>query len=105
MGKFGPKNLNCQFKLKFVTKTNSNMPNSMGCSLFMSQTGNTLFEQIWFNKSKFFSLSRNLGPIYEFTEFNGGEIWDEYTEFNGGVHFFYFIPETPFVTVSATMQE
>ena len=26
---FGPKNQNCQFKLKFVTKTNSNMENSI----------------------------------------------------------------------------
>ena len=77
----------------------------MGCSLFMSQTGNTFFKQIWFNKSKFFSLSRNLGPIYEFTEFSGGEIWDEYTEFNGGIYFFYFILETPFVALSATIQE
>ena len=29
LGKFGPKNENCQFKLKFGTKTNSNMQNSM----------------------------------------------------------------------------
>ena len=28
-GKFGPKNQNCQFKLKFGTKTNLNMQNSM----------------------------------------------------------------------------
>ena len=29
LGKFGPKNQNCQFKLKFGTKPNSNMQNSM----------------------------------------------------------------------------
>ena len=28
LGKFGPKNQNCQFKLKFGTKTNSNEQNS-----------------------------------------------------------------------------
>ena len=27
LGKFGPKNQNCQFKLKFGTKTNLNMQN------------------------------------------------------------------------------
>ena len=29
LGKFGPKNQNCQFQLKFGTQTNSNMQNSM----------------------------------------------------------------------------
>ena len=29
LGKLGPKNQNCQFKLKFGTYTNSNMQNSM----------------------------------------------------------------------------
>ena len=29
MSKFGPKNQNCQFKLKFGTKANSNLKNSM----------------------------------------------------------------------------
>ena len=29
LGKFGPENHNCQFKLRFGTKTNSNMQNSM----------------------------------------------------------------------------
>ena len=29
LGKFGSKNHNCQFKLKFATETNSNMQNSM----------------------------------------------------------------------------
>ena len=34
LGKFGPKNQNCQFKLKFGTKTNSNMQNSMALFTF-----------------------------------------------------------------------
>ena len=37
LGKFGPKNQNCHFKLKFGTCTNSNMQNSMVmfiCSVF-----------------------------------------------------------------------
>ena len=29
LGKFGPKNQNCQFKLKLGTQANSNMQNSM----------------------------------------------------------------------------
>ena len=29
LGKFGQKNQNCQFKLKFGTETNSNVQNSM----------------------------------------------------------------------------
>ena len=29
LGKFGPKNENCQFQLKFGTKSNSNMKNPM----------------------------------------------------------------------------
>ena len=34
LGKFGTKNQNCQFKLKFGTKTNSNMQNSMALFTF-----------------------------------------------------------------------
>ena len=34
LGKFGPKNQNYQFKLKFGTYTNSNMQNSLGMFLF-----------------------------------------------------------------------
>ena len=45
MGKFGPKNQNCQFKLKFKTKTNSNMQNPM-------VVFNFLFAQIWSRISK-----------------------------------------------------
>ena len=34
LGKFGPKNQNCHFKLKFGTNTNSNMQNSMVMFIF-----------------------------------------------------------------------
>ena len=34
LGKFGPKNQNCQFELKIVTKTNLNMKNSMVIFIF-----------------------------------------------------------------------
>ena len=34
MSKFGPKNENCYFKLKFGTQTNLNMQNSMGVLTF-----------------------------------------------------------------------
>ena len=33
LGKFGPKTPNCFFKVKFDTKTNSNMQNSMVVSI------------------------------------------------------------------------
>ena len=33
MGKFGPKSQNCLFKVKFDTKTNSNMQNLMVVSI------------------------------------------------------------------------
>ena len=50
LAKFGPEYQNCQFKLKFGTKTNSNMQN-WWCSSFPFLTGNTLFKQIWSQKS------------------------------------------------------
>ena len=34
LGKFGPKIQNCLFKVKFDTKTNSHMQNSMVVSIF-----------------------------------------------------------------------
>ena len=52
LGKFGPWNQNCQFKLKFGTQHNSNMQNSMVVFPLLVQTGNTLFGEIWSNKSK-----------------------------------------------------
>ena len=73
-GKFDSKIQNSQLKLKFGTQTNSNMQNSMvifnfsvlnwkytfwanlvtlwRCSLFLFQTRNFLFEQIWSKKSR-----------------------------------------------------
>ena len=35
LGKFGPKNEDCQFKLNLGTQNNSNMQNSMAYSLFL----------------------------------------------------------------------
>ena len=51
LGKFGPKNQNCHFKLKFGTYTNLSLQNSMWCSFFLFLIGNTLFGQIWTKKS------------------------------------------------------
>ena len=34
LGKFGPKNQNCQFKLKFGTQANPNMQNKMVVFIF-----------------------------------------------------------------------
>ena len=39
LGKFGPKNQNCQFILKFGTWTNSNMQNSMAIFNFSFSLG------------------------------------------------------------------
>ena len=61
-GKFGPKTQYCEFKLKFGTKTNSNMQKLMVMSLFSA------FEwkySNWINlikNIKVFGLSRNLVP-------------------------------------------
>ena len=55
--KFNSKNQNCQFKLKFGTKTNLNMQKSMVCSLF---TAFDLKQLFWVNlaqKTKIASLS------------------------------------------------
>ena len=52
LGRFGPKNQNYQFKLKFGTYTNSNMQNSMLMFTFSVLIRNTLFGQIWSKKSK-----------------------------------------------------
>ena len=38
LGKFGPKNRNCQFKLKIGTKTNANMKNSIVMFIFLFST-------------------------------------------------------------------
>ena len=52
MGKFRPKNQNCQFKLDFGVETNSNMQNSMVMFAYSFSNGNALFKQIWSKKSK-----------------------------------------------------
>ena len=52
-GKFGPENQNCQFKLKFGTKTNLNMQNSVVLFTFSFLTGNTFLGQILSLKQKF----------------------------------------------------
>ena len=52
LGKFGLKNKNCQFKLKFGTQTNSNAQNSIALFTFSVLTGSTLFGQISSKKSK-----------------------------------------------------
>ena len=54
LSKFGPKNQKCHFKLKFGTKTNLNMQNSMVAFTFSISDGKTLFSQIWFKKPKLF---------------------------------------------------
>ena len=46
LGKFRPKNQNCQFR-KFVTKTNSNMQNSMVMFPFSVFERKYFFRQIW----------------------------------------------------------
>ena len=55
LGKFGRKNQNCQFKLKFGTKTNLNMKNSMVMFVFSIFYWKYPFlEEICSKKSKFF---------------------------------------------------
>ena len=85
LGKFSPQNHNCQFKLKFVTWTNSNMLSSI--MLFICFTLETpFFGQIWSKKSNML-------------------VWAEswyldlfrYAKFIGAVHFFYFRLEAPFL--------
>ena len=55
LGKFGPKNKNCQFILKFGTWTNSNMQNSMAMFNFSACYGNYLF---WANLVQLFKIVR-----------------------------------------------
>ena len=85
MGKLGPKNQNCQFKLKYGTETNSNMQNSMVIFTFLFPTRISFFEGIWSKKSK---LSVSAEPCY----------LDEFkcVGLNGGIHFRCGRLETPF---------
>ena len=87
LGKFGLKTQIYQFKLKFGTWTNSNMQNSMECSLFFFLTRNTFFGKIWSKKSSKLSV---WGEIWYLDQF-------EYAEFNGSIHFFCLRPEKPFL--------
>ena len=52
LGKFGPKTQNYQFKLKFFTKTSSNMHNSIVIFTFSVFDWKYLFGEIWSKKSK-----------------------------------------------------
>ena len=45
LGKFGAKNQNCQFKLKFSSYSNSNLQKLVVNFLFLFSTGNTSFKQ------------------------------------------------------------
>ena len=55
LGKFGPKNENCQFRLEFGTYSNANIKDSM-VMLTLSVFGpkNSLLWQICFKKTKMF---------------------------------------------------
>ena len=61
-GKFGPKNQNYQFKVKFGAETNSNMVNSMVIFIFLFSTQNSLFWENLVQKIKNFSFNWNLVP-------------------------------------------
>ena len=57
LGKFGPKNQNCQFKLKFGTRTNSDMQNSLVMFTFSVFDWKYFVGQIWLKKIKIVSLN------------------------------------------------
>ena len=61
-GKFGPKNQNYQFKVKFGAETNSNMVNSMVIFTFLFSTQNSLFWENLIQKIKNVSFNWNLVP-------------------------------------------
>ena len=61
LGKFGPKNQNSHFELKFGTMNNLNMRNSMAMLIFFVLDWKYSFlGQIWSKKSKLVILSLNL---------------------------------------------
>ena len=62
LGKFGPKNQNCQFILKFGTQTNSNMQNSMGMFTVLGFDPKYLFWAYLVQKFKFVCSGANLLP-------------------------------------------
>ena len=57
LGKFGPKIQNYQFKLKFGTKTNSNMQNSMAMFTFSTFDRKFPFRAYFAQKIRIVSLS------------------------------------------------
>ena len=71
LGKFGSKNQNCQFKLKFCTKTNSNVQNSILVLTFGVLEQKYPFCANLVEKIKIARLSSNLVPIISFIIF-----WD-----------------------------
>ena len=85
VGKVDTKTQNDQFKLKFNTSTDSNMQNSVQCSLFLFSTGNTLFGQFG-PKIKI----ANLNKIWYLAKF-------EYAECMGDIHFFRLWSKIPFL--------
>ena len=62
LGKFGPKNQNCHFKLKFGTYSNSNMQNSMVMFILSVFDWKYPFWANLVQKVKIISLSWNLVP-------------------------------------------
>ena len=62
LGKFDPKNQNCQFILKFGTWTNSNMQNSMAMFNFSAFYWNYPFWENLVQKIKIVNLFWNLVP-------------------------------------------
>ena len=68
LGKFGPKNQICQFKLKFATYTNSNIQNSMGMCTFLGFDPKYLFWAYLVKKFIFVCSGKN-------AEFNDGVLW------------------------------
>ena len=62
LGKFSPKNQICQFKLKFGTKTNSNIQNSKVVFTFSVLNRKYTFWANLVQKIKIVSLSWNLVP-------------------------------------------
>ena len=71
LGKLGPKNQSCQFKLKFGTYTNSNTHNSMALFTLSGLDRKTPFWANLLQKIKIVSLSWNLLPTISFIIF-----WD-----------------------------
>ena len=82
----GPKNQNYQFKLKFVTYTNSDMQNSMVMFTFSAFDWKCPFWINFFQKAKIISLSE-IRYLHYF----------QYTELNSVFHLFHFRSEMPFL--------